>query len=222
LLRAWFLNDLGCVLELQGKRDQAIEVHKQSIALKEKTLGKDHPDIGISEANLAIALQGLGRNEEALSHVERSLELIKRSLGDSHPEMAVSLVDQGEILNVLGRHPDARAAFKRAEVIWQREFGPDNVAITYALTGIGVTDLAEGRPTSAITPLRRAYELRKVKEPEPSRRAETSFALARALWESKRNRSEAVSLAEEAAEGYAKANSTAKASEVQAWLNSRN
>jgi multidrug efflux pump subunit AcrA (membrane-fusion protein) len=94
--------------------------------------------------------------------------------------------------------------------------------MTYALHGIGTTYLAEGNPRDALTPLRRAYELRKAKEPEPSRRAETSFALARALWESNQDRREARVLAAEAAKDYAQSNSKTKSSAVEEWLRGRN
>jgi len=222
LLRAWLLNDLGCVLELQRKHAEAAQAHGQAIALKEKVLGKEHPDIGISEANIAIAFEGMGRNLEALAHVNRSVEILERTLGNGHPELAVSLVDQGEILNVLGRHQEAYKAFEHASRIWEEEVGPETVAMTYALHGIGTTYLAEGKAKEAIAPLRRAYELRKAKDPEPSRRAEASFALARALWESDRDRARARSLAQEAAKDYTTSTSKTELAAVEAWLERHN
>jgi len=41
----------------------------QALALKRKVLGGLHPDVALSETNLATALSGLGRNNEALTHV---------------------------------------------------------------------------------------------------------------------------------------------------------
>jgi tetratricopeptide (TPR) repeat protein len=222
LLHAWFLNDFGCVLELGGRHEEAAQAQRQAIALKEKVLGREHRDIGISEASLAISLEGMGRNQEALAHAERSVEILEKSLGNGHPDLAISLVDQGEILNTLGRYREAHEAFDRARRIWATEVGPENILMTYALHGIGTTYLAEGNPRDALTPLRRAYELRKAKEPEPSRRAETSFALARALWESNQDRREARVLAAEAAKDYAQSNSKTKSSAVEEWLRGRN
>ena len=105
--------------------------------------------------------------------------------------MAIQLSNRGEILNALGRYREARQSFERARVIWERELGPDNLNLGYALTGIGISYLAEGNAANALVPLERAFKIREAQETDPSRRAETRFALARALWESNRDRARA-------------------------------
>ena len=127
----------------------------------------------------------------------------------------------GEILNALGRYPEARESFERARIIWERELGSDNLNLGYALTGIGLSYLAEGNPNGALVPLERAFKIRSAQETEPSRRAETAFALAQALWESNRDRSRARSLAEQAREDYARTAAKAKLAEVASWLADR-
>ncbi len=218
LLHAWLLNNLGGVFEIQGEREAALRAQQEGLAIKEQALGHDHPDVGISEGNLAVVLTALGRNQEALAHVDRSIEILENGLGPGHPELATQLMNRGEILNALGRYHDGRASFERARIIWERELGLDNRNLGYALTGIGVSYLSEGDPSSAIVPLERAFKIREAQETDPSRRAETRFALARALWEAGRDRGRARVLAEEAREGYAKAVVKAKLAEVDTWL----
>jgi tetratricopeptide (TPR) repeat protein len=218
LLQAWLLNNLGGIYQREGEREAALRVQQQALALKERALGRDHPDVGISEGNLAVALMELGRNQEALEHVDRSLAILENGLGASHPELAIQLNNRGEILDALGRAREARSSFEKARIIWERELGLDNPDLAYALTGIGVSYLAEGDAISAITPLERAFKIREAQETDPSRRAETRFALARALWESGRDRVRARALAQEAREGYAKAELTAKLADVDTWL----
>ena len=218
LLQAWLLNNLGCVFELHGELEAALHAQQEGLTLKEKALGHDQPDVGFSEGNLANVLAALGRNQEALEHVSRSIQILEKGLGSGHPEVATQLSNQGEILNALGRSGDARASFEKARIIWEREFGLDNRNLAYALTGIGVSDLAAGDAASAIVPLERAFKIREAQETDPSRRAETRFALARSLWEAGRDRGRARVLAEEAREGYAKAEIKVKLSEVDAWL----
>ena len=218
LLQAWLLNNLGGVFEMQGELEAALRTQQEGLALKEKALGRDHPDVGFSEGNLAVVLAALGRNQEALEHVDRSIAILENGLGSSHPEVATQLSNRGEILNSLGRSRDARASFEKARIIWEREFGLDNRNLAYALTGIGVSDLADGDPSSAIVPLERAFKIREAQETDPSRRAETRFALARSLWEAGRDRGRARLLAEEAREGYAKADIKVKLNEVETWL----
>jgi serine/threonine protein kinase len=220
LLRAWLLNDLGCVLELEGRKAEAVRVHEQALALKEKALGRDHPDVGISEMNLAVVLQELGRETEALSHNDRAIKLMRQGLGADHPSLAIALNDGGEILNALGRYPEARVSFESARVVWERELGPESRNLAYALTGMGESYLAEGDADHALVPLERALKIREAKEPEPLRRAETQFALARALWESNRGRGRARGLADQARQAYAKSSAQDKTHEVDGWLES--
>ena len=42
-----------------------MRAQQEGLALKQKALGRDHPDVGVSEGNLAVALQGLERNSRS-------------------------------------------------------------------------------------------------------------------------------------------------------------
>jgi eukaryotic-like serine/threonine-protein kinase len=218
LLRAWLLNDLGCVLELEGKREEAVRVDQQSVALKERVLGAFHPDVGISEVNLAISLQELGRNDEALSHNDRAIRLLTNGLGAEHPDIAMPLSDGGEILNALNRYQEGRVLFERAEALREREFGRNDRMLAYQLTGIGIGYLGEGKAAAALMPLERALKIREAQEPELTRRAETQFALARALWESHRGRVRARLLADQARQLYLNSSERDKSQEIDGWL----
>jgi len=218
ILRAWLLNDLGNVLQSQGDTQSAVAMQREGLAIKEKVLGGDHPDVGFSQGNLAVALQSLGRNQEALTYVDRAIGLLERGLGSGHPELASQLNNRGEVLNALGRAREARQSFERARAIWERELGPDSRLLAYGLTGIGLTYIAEGNAASALVPLTRAMRIRESQETDHAKKAETAFALARALWESNRDRGRALTLAEQAKESYAKAGAKAAQSGVADWL----
>jgi tetratricopeptide (TPR) repeat protein len=219
ILRAWLLNDLGCVLGLEGRKQEAAQAFEQSLELKQKALGRDHPDVGISEENLAISLQEGGRAEEALNHMDRAIGIISAGLGAGHPDLAIALNNRGETLNALGRYRDARQSFEKARAIWERELGPNSLNLSYALTGIGISLIGEGSPDSALVPLERALKIREAEEKDPVKRSETRFALARALWEARRDRGRARTLAEEARAAYAKsAGGNNKSAEVDRWL----
>jgi tetratricopeptide (TPR) repeat protein len=222
LLRAWLLNDHGAVLQLQGEKEEALRLSLQSLDLKKKVLGNSHPDVSISEANLAIALFALGRLQEALAHINNAVSIAKEGLGAGHPDLALHLFNRGEILRALDRHREARSAFDEARVIWERELSPDNDYMAYALTGIGQTYLSDGESDKALIPLERAFKIGKSDTADSLRRAETNFALARALWNERRDRGRARLLAEEARAIYAKtpANVPGKEnlSEVENWL----
>jgi tetratricopeptide (TPR) repeat protein len=217
LLRAWLLNDLGAVFHLQGDRQGALESAQQALMLKERTLGRDHPDVGMSEGNLALALSELEKNDEALIHINRSIAVLRNGLGAGHPDLANQLSNRGEILNALGKHKDARESFEQAQRIWERELGTDSPALADALTGIGTAYIAEGNPANAIIPLERARKIRESSD-GLSKVAETNFALAKALWEAGRDRARAVKLAEEARAAYLRDAAEKQGQAIENWI----
>jgi serine/threonine-protein kinase len=209
---------LGVVKARAGDTQSFLTLEQDAIALKEKALGSGHPDVGISEGNLADALQELGRSQEALRHVDRARAILEAGLGSGHPSVAIQLNNRGEILSGLGRHQEARQSFEGARDIYERELGPEDRSLAYPLSGIGITYLAEGNADSALIPLERAFRIRAATEKDPTRLNETRFALARALWGSNRDRARARTLAEEAREAYSRISDRKRLAEVVDWL----
>jgi len=212
------LNDLGALYARTGEQEAMLRAEQDALSLKIETLGPDHPDVGISEGNIAVALQEAGRSQEALDHIGRAIVILEKGLGAGHPDIALQFANRGEILNALGRHHEALESFERARTTWERELGPEDRNLGYALTGIGIAHLAEGNATKALVSLQRAFKIRETTETNPSRRAETRFALARALWNSNRNLGESRRLAEQAKREYETAAEKPKVAEVGNWL----
>ncbi|HVU52291.1 MAG TPA: protein kinase [Polyangia bacterium] len=219
--RAWLLNNIASVAGLRGRKDEALRFNEEALTLKQRAWGPDHPDVGLSEGNVAVALEDLGRDQEALAHVDRSIEILSRDFGAEHPELATQLMNRGEILNALGRYREARRSFESARIIWERELGLDHRNLAYVLTGIGESYLDERDPVPALAPLERAWKIREAKETDPLRRGATRFALARALWDSERDPARAQELARGAREAYAQASDKAKVADVDGWLAAR-
>jgi tetratricopeptide (TPR) repeat protein len=72
------MNNLATVLRDQGKYEQAEEMHRQVLGLRETVLGKEHPDTLTSMYNLAMVLRDQGQYEQAeemlrtTSHVQHN------------------------------------------------------------------------------------------------------------------------------------------------------
>ena len=64
---------------------EAIPLHEQTLADRERVLGPDHPDTLASRNNLAVAYQAAGRTAEAIPLFERTLAACERLLGADHP-----------------------------------------------------------------------------------------------------------------------------------------
>jgi len=62
----------------------------QEVAIKEKALGPDHPDVATAMSNLAVLYANLGRYAEAEPLYKRSLAISEKALGPNHPDVAPS------------------------------------------------------------------------------------------------------------------------------------
>ncbi len=79
----------------------------------------DHPDIGTSMGNLAIAYSALGRHEDALAMEESALEFHRRVLPSGHPSIAVSLYNISLSYEQAGDMRQAMDCAREAVVIRQ-------------------------------------------------------------------------------------------------------
>jgi tetratricopeptide (TPR) repeat protein len=200
-MRAWLETDIGTMRLLQRRGDEALLHSRRALALKQQS-GASAVDLAFSLNNIALVLDEMGRLQEALGYAQRAVADLRHELGDEHPIVGVDLSNEGEILVQLGRQAEARAAFERALAIEERSYGKDSANLGYPLTGLGESYLRDHQPTAAVAPLQRALAIRQARESDKSLLADTSFALARALWDGGGDRRRALALAEQARNAY--------------------
>jgi len=220
-LQSWIYAALGQALNLNGRYAEALTMHQKELQTKLSVLPATHWDVALSIGNIANCLQSLGRNDEALAQNERAIAILEKALGREHPDLALHVYNRGEIRLALGHIPEARADFERSLGIWKEELPPDHLYNSFPLTGLGLSRLAEGGSAvaAAIEPLERALAIRDHAGAAPEMRAQTMFALARALWRAgpERERPRAQRLAEEARRLFP-ANKTAERLQVSEAL----
>ena len=89
------MNDIGILLDGQGKYDEALEYYKEAVSIQKNSLGSNHPNVASSLGNIGIALTKQDKWDEALKYYEESLAIKQKSLGVHHPSVALSLVNIG-------------------------------------------------------------------------------------------------------------------------------
>jgi tetratricopeptide (TPR) repeat protein len=80
------LNNLADLYRAQGRYADAEPLYKRSLAIREKALGADHPDVATSLNNLANLYRAQGRYADAEPLYKRALAIRERVLGPDHPE----------------------------------------------------------------------------------------------------------------------------------------
>ena len=85
---------------------------------------------------------------------------------------------------------------------------------------LGEAKMGAGDPVGALPFLEQALKIRTEREPQPGLVAEAQFSLARALWDSGRDRTRAGTLAMSAARAYAGGGQARDQQRVAVWLES--
>jgi tetratricopeptide (TPR) repeat protein len=71
----------------QGRYADAAPLHKRSLAINEKTLGPDHPNVALSLHNLAAFYVNQGRYADGEPLYLRSLAIKEKALGPDPPDV---------------------------------------------------------------------------------------------------------------------------------------
>ena len=111
------LNQQVIKLYQEGRYREAIPLAEQALAIREKALGPEHPDLAASLHNLAEIYRTLGDYAKAEPLYRRSLAIREKALGPEHPDVATSLNSLAEFSAATGDFQGALALFRRAQTI---------------------------------------------------------------------------------------------------------
>ena len=79
----------------QGRYAEAEPLYKRALAIQEKALGPDHPDVATALNNLAVLYRHQGRYAEAEPLYKRALAIEEKALGPDHPDVASDAEQSG-------------------------------------------------------------------------------------------------------------------------------
>jgi tetratricopeptide (TPR) repeat protein/tRNA A-37 threonylcarbamoyl transferase component Bud32 len=158
-LRAKLYVARSSVLLGQRRYEEALDQDRRALAIRQRTLGSEHPEIAQTLGAIGLALNDLGRTEEALATDRQSLAIFERMLGPEHPDVAKALNNLGAALNDQGRYEEALPQFQRALQIFERALGPE-----HPLVGVLFANVADAlahlhKYDEALVNARRALEI---------------------------------------------------------------
>ena len=81
-------NNIAHVRAQQGQHSTALQMWQESLDIKIKVLGLDHPDVASTQDNIGCVLDDLGKSEDALEMHKKALQTHIVVLGPDHPVVA--------------------------------------------------------------------------------------------------------------------------------------
>jgi CHAT domain-containing protein/Tfp pilus assembly protein PilF len=144
-----------------GNFSEAIALAQRVLAMQEKALGPDHPDVWLSLNNLAALYENQGRYAEAEPLLKRALLIREKALGPDDPAVAQLLNNLATLRSDQGRYADAESLFRRALATSEKDLGPQHPTnLATALNGLAALYLHQGRYAEAEPLYKRALAIR--------------------------------------------------------------
>ncbi len=116
-----------------GKFAEAIPLAQQVLAITEKALGPDDPNVATTLNNLALLCNNQRRYADAEPLFKRSLAIREKALGLDDLNVATTLNNLAELYDNQGRYAEAEPLFKRSLAIREKALGPDHPKVSHAL-----------------------------------------------------------------------------------------
>lgn len=131
------LSALAVAHDTAGQWQEARVHMERALAIRERSLGADHPDVGASLQNVAVMLSRIGDFQGARAAHERALAIKQEAVGKDHPDTAWILNNLGLVLWELGEYERARDSLERALEIGQAVVGEDHPDVARSLSSLG-------------------------------------------------------------------------------------
>ena len=152
------VNNLGSLLQSQGKLEEAEPLYRRGLESRERVLGEEHPDTLTSVNNLGILLRAQGKLEEAEPLYRRGLEGRERVLGGEHPSTLTSVNNLGGLLESQGKLAEAEPLYRRGLEGRERVLGEEHPDTLTSVNNLGSLLESQGKLEEAEPLFRRGLE----------------------------------------------------------------
>jgi CHAT domain-containing protein len=145
------LDNQFMALYQRGEYAEAAKIGERILAIREKSLGPEHPDTAASLNDLADQYVSMGDYARAEPLNQRALAIREKMLGPEHPDTAISLNNLASLHQAKGDYARAEPLYKRALAICEKTLGPEHPNTAIALDNLGglyqiIGDYARAEP----------------------------------------------------------------------------
>ncbi len=130
------LNEQVTQLYQQGQYAQAIPLAQRVLAIREKSLGLDHPDVAQSLNNLAALYMAQGNYAAADPLLKHALIIVEKALGLNHPNVATNLNNLALLYQNQGNYAAAVPLYQRALAILEKALGANHPDVATGLNNL--------------------------------------------------------------------------------------
>ncbi|MFN0058576.1 MAG: tetratricopeptide repeat protein [Planctomycetota bacterium] len=143
-----------------GEFSRAEPLYREALAVRERGLGAEHPEVAETCNNLGAMLLHRGDFAGAEPLLRRALDIARRVTGERSLATARYTNDLGFLMRHLGRYGEAEAYYLSALEVRRELLGDDSVQVAVTLNNLGLVLVSLERYGEAEARLREALALR--------------------------------------------------------------
>jgi tetratricopeptide (TPR) repeat protein len=127
----------GWYLLLYGEYTAAEGFLRVSLEIREKVVGREHPNTLISVSQIGSVLERQGKYDEAETMHRRALEGREKVVGREHPNTLTSVSNLGTVLERQGKYGEAEAMQRRALEGYEKALGREHPHTLISVSNLG-------------------------------------------------------------------------------------
>ena len=133
LIKASIFDTGGTVYYRLGEYNQAIELHRKALLIRNQINGEDHANVATIYSNLALVYATLNEYNQAKDLNEKALLIRKKLFGEDHADVAITYNNLASVYYGLGEYNQAKELHEKALMICKKIFDEDHadVATSY-------------------------------------------------------------------------------------------
>jgi CHAT domain-containing protein/Tfp pilus assembly protein PilF len=143
-----------------GKYDEALPLAEKILALVEKTLGPEHPDVADALLNLANVYYAKGSYAKMETAAQRALTIREKALGPHHLKVALSLNVLAVLHFAKSDYQKAEPLLRRAITIREAVLGAEHAEVADSLNNLAALYSIRGEPAQAEPLYQRVLSIR--------------------------------------------------------------
>lgn len=132
-----------------GAYAEATPLAERVVTLRERALGKGHPDVATALNELAVLYVAQGAYPRAETLLVRALALLEKARGKGHPDVASCLSNIAKIYAANGAYEKAVPLAQRALTIWETSRGSEHPDVAMGSNSLAEIYREQGAYTKA-------------------------------------------------------------------------
>lgn len=135
--KAYIYHQLGWINDKLGNYTEAISFYKKGLAIDEKTLHINHPELATTYENIGLVYDQLRDYSEALAFHQKALAIYRKTLPPDHFDLAASLNNIGLVYYKLDEYSKAESSHIEALEIYKKTLPKNHPSLAASFNNIG-------------------------------------------------------------------------------------